>query len=105
MSISELAKATGISKSSLYNYEKQIDSSIPSNTLLKIAKALHCSPNYLLDWPISAQDSKAGIYVDEDIYRESQKIKSELLEMINDLYVFEVACLHSYADHFLIKRR
>jgi transcriptional regulator with XRE-family HTH domain len=105
MSIAKLSVVTGISKTSLYNYEKPIDSNIPTKNLLLLAKALYCSPNYLLGWPISAEDFKAGLYVDEDICNESPKIKSELLEMVNDLYDFEVSCLHSYAEYFLVKRR
>lgn len=105
MTIADLAIATGISKSSLYDYEKQIEPNIPSKSLLKLTTALHCSPNYLLGWPINDLDYKVGLNVDEDICNESQNIKSELLEMINDLYDFEISCLHSYAEHFLVKRR
>lgn len=47
---SELADKVSISKQTLYKYENNIITNIPSNNLEKIAKALETSPAYLMGW-------------------------------------------------------
>lgn len=49
----ELANAVGISKQTLYKYEKGIISQIPSDKIEEIAKYLLVSPAYLMGWDTS----------------------------------------------------
>lgn len=45
-----LAKATGVSKQSLYKYENDIVASIPSDKIEAIAEQLSVSPAYIMGW-------------------------------------------------------
>lgn len=49
---SELADKVDISKQTLYKYENNIITNIPSNTLERLANALHTSPAYLMGWDL-----------------------------------------------------
>ncbi len=46
----ELAELAGVSKSSIYNYEKAIGTSPSAETLFALCKVLECEPNYLMGW-------------------------------------------------------
>lgn len=55
---SELADIVGISKQTLYKYENNIITNIPSKNLEKIAQVLKTSPAYLAGWNDPQTDSK-----------------------------------------------
>ena len=57
MSQTELAKKVNISKQTLYKYEKNIITNIPSDNIQKIAECLDVSPAYLMGW----EDSLSNI--------------------------------------------
>lgn len=46
----ELAELVKISKQTLYKYENNIVTNIPSDVLERIASVLNCSPGYFLGW-------------------------------------------------------
>lgn len=46
----ELAERVNISKQTLYKYENNIITNIPSDILEKIASVLGCSPSYFMGW-------------------------------------------------------
>lgn len=50
ISQTDLAKRIGVSKQSLYKYEMNIVTNIPSNVIEQIAKILDVSPCYLMGW-------------------------------------------------------
>lgn len=50
ISQTDLANRVGITKQSLYKYEKGIITNIPSDTIELLAAALHCSPGYIMGW-------------------------------------------------------
>lgn len=50
ISQTDLAKKIGVSKQSLYKYEMNIVTNIPSNVIEQIAVILHVSPCYLMGW-------------------------------------------------------
>lgn len=50
VSQTELAKKVGISKQTLYKYETNIITNIPSNTIENIANILNLSPAILMGW-------------------------------------------------------
>ena len=50
MSQTELAQKAGISKQTLYKYENDIVTNIPSDAIEKISEILNCSPAYIMGW-------------------------------------------------------
>lgn len=50
----ELAKRAKISKQTLYKYERDIITNIPSDKLQRIADALDIEPSYLMGWKAEA---------------------------------------------------
>lgn len=46
----ELADKTNISKQTLYKYENNVITNIPSDKIEMIARILNCSPGYLMGW-------------------------------------------------------
>lgn len=50
ISQTDLAKMVDISKQTLYKYEMNVVTNIPSNTIEKIASALQTSPAILMGW-------------------------------------------------------
>ena len=52
----DLAKSAGISKQTLYKYENDIVTNIPSDTLEKLAYYCNCSPAYFLGWSSAASE-------------------------------------------------
>lgn len=50
ISQTDLAAKVGITKQSLYKYEKGIITNIPSDVIEKLADALECSPAYIMGW-------------------------------------------------------
>lgn len=50
MSYQDLAELTGLSKSTLQRYETGSIKNIPLSKVNVLAKALHTTPAYLLDW-------------------------------------------------------
>ena len=52
----ELARRVGITKHTLYKYENDIITNIPSDNLERIAKALGVSPSYIFGWDETAPE-------------------------------------------------
>ena len=50
MSQTELAEKIGVKKQTLYKYENNLVTNIPSDVIEKICKALNTSPAYLMGW-------------------------------------------------------
>lgn len=50
LSQTELADKIGESKQTIYKYERNITTNIPSDKIEAIAEALTCSPCYLMGW-------------------------------------------------------
>ena len=57
----ELADKVGITKQSLYKYEKNIITNIPSDKIQLIAEVLETSPAYLMGWE-DKESEEAGIF-------------------------------------------
>lgn len=57
----ELAKKVSVSKQTLYKYETNIVTNIPSDKIELISKILDCSPSYLMGWETEkTSDFKSG---------------------------------------------
>lgn len=57
ISQTELASRVGITKQSLYKYEKGIITNIPSDTIERLSEALYCSPAYIMGWSDGSGES------------------------------------------------
>lgn len=55
----ELAKRIGVSKQTLYKYETDIVTNIPSDKIEELAKALSTSPAYIMGWEDSEELKEA----------------------------------------------
>jgi transcriptional regulator with XRE-family HTH domain len=64
MSQVELAEKIGVSKQTLYKYENNIVTNIPSIKLQSIAKVLEVSPAYLMGWENELADDTADLLPD-----------------------------------------
>lgn len=75
----DFATKIGISKQTLYKYENNVITNIPSNNIEKSAKLLNCSPAYLMGWETDkSQEYKHGEFTAEllkkyDLLSESNK--------------------------------
>ena len=58
ISQTDLAKRIGVSKQSLYKYEMNIVTNIPSNIIERIANTLDVSPCYLMGWENNGNSEK-----------------------------------------------
>lgn len=80
ISQTELAQKIGVSKQTLYKYETNIITNIPSDTIERTANVLNCSPAYLMGWD-DEEPSKIIQYYNQlnDIgKREAEKRVEEL---------------------------
>ena len=72
ISQTDLAKRVNISKQTLYKYENDIVTNIPSDKIEEIADALGVSPGYILGWesdePSQVNDLAREFY---SLYREA----------------------------------
>ena len=82
ISQTEFAKMLGVSKQTLYKYENDIITNIPSNIVEKAAKLGHVSPSYLMGW-----DSNMEYYTDQD----AAELAQELLENPDMRVLFDAA--------------
>lgn len=91
----ELADKIGASKQTVYKYENNIVTNIPSDTIEKIAKVFNVSEAYLMGWDLEVE-SRALLEVqitdDEALMRRLKKYmeltdekKKLILDMIDNL--------------------
>ncbi len=57
MSQTMLADKIGVSKQTMYKYESNIVTNIPTDKIEAIAVACHCTPEYLMGWEETAISS------------------------------------------------
>lgn len=60
----ELAKKVNISKQTLYKYETNIVTNIPSDKIEKLAKELNVSESFLMGWEDNLNKNSADLVVD-----------------------------------------
>ena len=78
MSQTELAEKLNISKQTLYKYEKNIITNIPSNKIEEIANILNVSESYLMGWENNLNKDNADlipdILCDNDLLEHIKKL-------------------------------
>lgn len=80
LSQTDLANACKISKQTLYKYENNIITNIPSDKIEVIANCLSISPAYLMGWETDNKDTNNKLTDDEELqeYLEELKNRSEM---------------------------
>lgn len=80
LSQTDLANACKISKQTLYKYENNIITNIPSDKIEVIANYLSISPAYLMGWETDNKDTNNKLTDDEELqeYLEELKNRSEM---------------------------
>lgn len=78
MSQTELAEKIGVKKQTLYKYENNLVTNIPSDVIEKICKALNTSPAYLMGWA-------DNLTVEEEELIPELLSNTELLESVKKL--------------------
>ena len=56
ISQTDLAKQINVSKQTLYKYEQDIISNIPSDVIERLSEHLKCSPEYIMGWEHSSDE-------------------------------------------------
>lgn len=95
----QLADELGISKQLLYKYEKQGLTNMPLDRVQQFAKALNCTPEYLMGWEDDPNYQK-GLAIGRAIASDETSI---ILEKIAQLSPEAKAELISFLDYLLSK--
>ena len=87
ISQTDLANMVQITKQTLYKYENNIITNIPSDKLEKIAKKLDVSPAYLMGWENAkvTEDIENGITIIDPIYQKDEKQLLREFKKLNDI--------------------
>lgn len=82
MGQTELAKKVGISKQSLYKYEKDIVTNIPSNIIEKLSRALDTTPAFIMGW----KENETDVIAEFEDYYQSLSQKASRLAVYLDAF-------------------
>lgn len=82
MGQTELAKKVGISKQSLYKYEKDIVTNIPSNIIEKLSRALDTTPAFIMGW----KENETDVITEFEDYYQSLSKKASRLAVYLDAF-------------------
>lgn len=74
----DLAKRVGISKQSLYKYEKDIITNIPTDIVERLASALDTTPAFIMGW-----EEKPDITIEFEQYFQESGQASRLVAYLN----------------------
>ena len=66
ISQASFADKIGVSKQTLYKYENNIITNIPSDKIEAIAKVSGYSPSYLMGWEEPEDENQTGYYLNQD---------------------------------------
>ena len=58
ISQTDLAEQIGVSKQTLYKYENDIVTNIPSDVVEKLSAKLECSPAYIMGWETNEENAE-----------------------------------------------
>lgn len=82
LTLEDVAKRAGVAKATVCRYEKSVIENIPSDRIEKIAKALNCSPSYLMGWEEYPSDMSKLMALYGKLNNDG---KSKLLDYADDL--------------------
>ncbi len=95
----DLATKINVSKQTLYKYENNIVTNIPSDKIELLAKFLNCSPAYLMGWEDNLTECNADLLV--DVLSDSTEIT--FIKKLNTLNIEHRQAIYDYID-FLCKK-
>ncbi len=81
----DFATKIDVSKQTLYKYENNIITNIPSNKIESAAKILNCSPSYLMGWENTKIDNISQ-NIDTEMSKYINKLKKLNSENKNTIY-------------------
>ena len=82
MSATDLAKKVDISKQTLYKYENDIITNIPSDVIERLSDVLRCSPGYIMGW---TQAPTENIEEALALYRKYQNAIPQIQDAVDSL--------------------
>lgn len=82
ISATELAKKVDVSKQTLYKYENDIITNIPSDVIERLSDALKCSPGYIMGW---SNSPKKEIEQALELYRKYQQAIPQIQDAVDSL--------------------
>lgn len=100
MSQTDLATKIGSAKQTLYKYENNIITNIPSDKIESISKALEVSPAYLMGWEAPKKDSATLL---ADIAGDPKLLS--YIEKINDMNIEERQKIYDFIDFTLYTKK
>lgn len=83
ISQTDLARMINVSKQTLYKYENNIVTNIPSNKIELLAEKLEVTESYLMGWEDKVDDIKMDFLVDLAFDEEMQTFVLEMMNMKN----------------------
>jgi transcriptional regulator with XRE-family HTH domain len=75
MSCTELGNKAGMSKQSIYKYERDITKNLPYDVIIRLAMVLEVNPAYLVGWSNKTE-------IPDDIIRE---VKSDSEDLVSNI--------------------
>lgn len=97
ISQTDMARRIKTSKQTLYKYENNIITNIPSDKIEAIANVLNLSPGYLMGWENFTEDAAL---IDADLLCLSEKEK-EYVVKISHLDEAQKQCIYEIVDNFV----
>lgn len=99
--LEELGKIIGVSKQTVSRYESGEITHIPYDNIVAIAKALDCTPGYLMGWEDNLTDESA------EAVANLMKVAEDaiFLQKYNSLSEENKKEVHNYVDFLLSKER
>ena len=77
----DLANKIGVSKQTLYKYENDIITNIPSDVIEKLSHALGCTPAYIMGWDDN-EDIKSFIKKFQALSQDQQQLIMDFMETL-----------------------
>ena len=82
MTQTELAQKTNIRKQTLYKYENDIVTNIPSDVIERFSEIFGCSPAYIMGWYESSQDVQKALELYEDFQNAIPPVQDAVLRLL-----------------------
>ncbi len=80
ISADTLAEAIGVNRSTIFRYENGEIENVPLKSIEPIAKALHCTPAYLLGWESQTDEEKPAPSEEDRLNQEIMNLFLSLSE-------------------------
>ena len=82
ISQTDLANSVGISKQTLYKYENNIVTNIPSDIIEQLANKLQCSPAFIMGWDLKDIENAFCESIGKRILNLSPDARKEVISFI-----------------------